>query len=508
MIKAKVDVYSHNFKVTGFDYDVYRAMTDFCIPLIQTGLERRPGGRFKTTNLKVFAAATSDRSEFRFHINLFPKFIGALRERGIREESLEVNKHALKTPAKLKGKTFPHLVLRDYQEPIVQFLVERGCPIRVLSVQTGRGKTMMALKGAERLGYRTVVIVPAMFADKWHSDILETFDVDKNEILYVKGLKSLYGLFKMAAAGALTEDFILISSTTMQMFMRNYECDTAITLEKGPHPEEFFEILEAGFKIIDEVHKGIHLNIKMDLYTHIEKSAYLSATIDASQPFINRMNQMAYPNKDRYQGLAFDRYVAMIALEYNLLNPEKARFKDKQGNYSHIVYEQYLMKHPQLLKEYDRMNMELVEDLFIKTREPDHTMIVFAASVDYCTHLTKQLRARYPDMSIGRYVGEDDYTVFVESTIVVSTVLSSGTALDKENLTVVLMTNSIDSKQSNEQSIGRLRRVKKYPDLTPRFYYLYCRNIPKQVEYHERKMENYKEKAKTQLTMISGYRIG
>lgn len=500
---ARIDVFSHYFKVSEYNRETYQKLLEYCRPLIQTGLEKTRSGRFKPTMLKIFAASTAERDEIRLHVNLLRDFFTFMKNNhGYGDTKFEIVRHEIKEPSKLKSKIRAHLKLRDYQEPIVDFVLEEGKHCRVVGIQTGRGKTFTALKAVELIGYRTLIVVPAMYADKWYGDVLETFDTDKKNVLYLKGAKSLSAAFKLAAKDELPQEFLITTSTTIQIFLRNYEMEKQISLERDPHPEKLYEELGVGVRIVDELHKNIHLNIKMDLYTNIYKTIGLSATMQASNPFINKMTDMAYPIRDRYQGLAYVRYIDVYALEYRFAQGDKVRCKGSKGEYSHVVFEQWLMRNPKLLDNYTNMILDYVEQEFIKPRKPEHTSIVFAATIDYCTHLTACAKARWPDLDIARYIGEDDYSRLMEAELVFSTVLSAGTAVDKYGLTDVFMSTSIDSIQSNEQAMGRLRELKQWPDMTPRFHYFFAGNIEKQVTYHERKKVLFEHKAKNQFHCI------
>lgn len=362
--------------------------------------------------------------------------------------------------------------------------------------------TFTALKAVELIGYRTLIVVPAMYADKWYADVLGTFDTSDKNVLYLKGAKSLSAAFKLAAADELPQEFLITTSTTLQIYLRNYEMEKHISLERDPHPEKLYEALGVGVRIIDELHKNIHLNIKMDLYSNVYKSIGLSATLKASNPFINKMTDMAYPMRDRYQGLPYHRYIDVYALEYRFANAEKVRHKGSKGEYSHVVFEQWLMRNPKLLDAYTDMLLDYVEDEFVSTRKPEYTAILFAATIDYCTHLTQCAKQRWPDLNIARYIGEDDYEALMKADFAISTVLSAGTAVDKYGLTDVFLSTSIDSIQSNEQAMGRLRELLQWPGVTPRFHYFFAGNVEKQVIYHERKKLLFEHKAKNQFHKI------
>jgi len=106
----------------------------------------------------------------------------------------------------------------------------------------------------------------------------------------------------------------------------------------------------------------------------------------------------------------------------------------------------------------------------------------------------KYLQKKFPTLVIGRYVSGDKMSVFEESDIIISTVLSAGTAVDIKNLRVGLMTTAINSQQSNEQTLGRTRRLKDWPDVTPEFLYFVSTSIDKHVRYHEAKVSAFSGK--------------
>lgn len=506
-VVARVDVFSHNFKVSKYQREFYLLLKDFCRPLIQTGLEPRPGGRFVPTMLKVFAASNAARTEMRFSIAKFNEFLEFCKQRGYDQSRLEIVSQPLFKPAKLVSEFMDSWVLRDYQVPVVAFETEENKPIRVVVVQTGKGKGLMSLKAAAELGYRVIVIVPAMYTEKWYEEIQTMFKDVKKRMLLVKGYKQLCNLVSMVKAGCLDHDFIVVSQTTMQIFLRNWEMESAVTEGMCCHPEKFYETIGAGTKIIDELHKGIHINIKMDLYTNIPKGLYLTATIRASNPFINKMTEMAYPAGDRYKGLEYDRYIGVVAMEYRLQNPRAVKWIGRKKEYSQIKFEESILRSPKMRDNYLRMVEFLVKTEYVDIMEAKQTCIVFAGSIEMCTSIARHLKRRFPDLKVGRYVGEDDYDELMNNDIVVSTILSAGTAIDKYGLITVIMTQAIDSIQANEQTMGRLRRLKDWPDKTPMFFYLVCGDIDKHVTYHDRKVELLADKALWQRYEILPYRI-
>lgn len=505
MLTPRVDVFTHNFKVSGYDHSFYQILKGFVKPLTQMEMIPGFGGRGRPKVSKVYASFPKDKREIRFSVSKLDSFFQFMAERGYSKERFEIVKHGLYSPAGFELKMGPEWIPKENQVPVIDFCLVENKPIRVIGVQPGFGKSFCSCKVVETLGYRCAVIVPGMYVDKWWEDIERMFPHAKKRMVMVRGMKQLMNLAALQRTQDLTYDFVIISSTSMQMFIKEWEKDPVYIEEKICHPEKFYEFFKIGTKIIDEFHKNIHLNIRMDQYTNVPKSMFLSGTIKASNPIINRMTEMAYPVEDRVL-TKYDRYIGVIAVEYRLNNPKAFRWMGRKG-YSQVTYEQSIMRNKRALETYTRMMVAMVRETYLDIREKGQTCLIFAGSIAYCTHLTEALKKAYPGEKVGRYCEDDPFKSFNENDIVVSTILSAGTAVDKYGLVTVIMSNGMDSIQANEQSMGRLRRLKDWPDTTPKFYYLVCADIPQHLIYHQRKLKLLEDKALWQRYEISCFSI-
>lgn len=502
---ARLDVYSHNFAVSQYNYNFFSRLREFIHPLVETEFRRGKGGRVQVADLRVYAARLGDKSVHRFHRTQLEEFLKFMADRGYRREDFNIVYHETKPARRLLVKLKPEWSPRDYQVPIIAFTILPAKPLRVIPIQTGKGKTSVALLSIAEMGEAAAVIAPAMFTEQWYNAISSTFDCKKGDVLLIKGLGALYGLIRMAKEGTLTASFLVISSTTMQLFLRDFERDPRLTIQMGCHPEELFDLLGIGVRVIDEVHKNFHLNFRMDMYTNIRKTISLSATLRTENAFVRRMYDVVFPKSEWYEGLEYDRYVDVIALDYSLVEPRKAKWKDRKGNYSHVEYEKWLIRNPKSLERYIEMILEIIEITYIAHRKPGLRHVTFAATVEMCTLLTERLKKRYPHLRIGRYTQEDDFNEMLKNDMSVSTVLSAGTGVDIPGLFKVLMTTSIRSVQSNEQAKGRLRKLSgEFEGLQVEFYYLYSSNLAKQLEYHHQKEEQFRGYVRSHRTMLTG----
>jgi superfamily II DNA or RNA helicase len=273
-------------------------------------------------------------------------------------------------------------------------------------------------------------------------------------------------------------------------------------------PDDLYELLGAGVRLIDEVHEDFHFNFKQDLYTHIETTWSLTATLKSDNMTTDKMYHVVFNSQAKMPEIEYNRYAHVTALMYGL-NDQKAIRTTQRGSfmYSHTAFEESIMKSPKLLERYLFMIRSIVYEIYITKMKPGQKLLVFAATVAMCEKIQKDLSAAY-EVSVSKYTAEDDYSVLQKSDISVSTLGSAGTGVDVPDLCYVLMTNSIKSIQSNLQAFGRLRDIRsEWPDTELQFYYLVCRDIPKHLEYDHRKREIFNNKTLGHRSMDTPHRL-
>lgn len=347
--------------------------------------------------------------------------------------------------------------------------------------------TFCALRGIGFWGKRTVIIVKPMYMEKWAQDVNAAFHLESEDVIMVRGSAHLMALINQGKCGLLDAKFIIISNRTMQDYLKLYELHRSGVLDLGYDclPEDFFACVGAGMRLIDEVHQDFHLNYKLDLYTNIERSISLSATLINNDPFMTKMYHIAYPAGTRYTGSKLDKYVVARAVMYGL-RPQtniKTSYRNNPA-YSHAAFEESILKSPMLKDAYFKIIWNIVEIGFMSDYKKGERCSVFCSSVDMCTEFSKFLIKKYPHLDVRRYVQEDDYSNLLDADIRVTTILSGGTAHDISMLKTVILTIAVDSIQANIQTLGRLRKIK---DLVTKFYYMVCTDIPKHLQYHQKK---------------------
>lgn len=509
MIELKVEIASHFFCVTSVNARAIPAIVDFSKKFIQWGLDRVPNpGRpasYQWAPLRAFRIRTEDKREYRFHIHTLAQFREVLKAHHLNEDMVEWSERPMFEPEQVVLTIQPGWTPRPHQPPVIEYLVKPPPPVqRLVELQTGQGKSFTAMSAMSLLGMRTVIIVRPMYIEKWLADMRRTFVLEESgdygDIIVAQGSAQLMALLDLAKAGELKAKIVLISNKTIQNWIKLYEAIRDASLQQGwsCRPDELFQVLRAGVRLIDEVHQDFHLNFKIDLFTHVPRSMSLSATLINDDDYLESMYEIAYPKAERYKGDAYKKYIAAFAVMYRLKDPRRVRDREfGSKTYSHHAVEKSFMKDKSprgMLENYMNMIQQVVKaGHFRADYKPGNRCLVFCAGIEMCTLVQRHLQKAFPNHKVVRYVEDDPFENLEAGDIVVSTLLSAGTAVDIAQLSTVVLTTAVSSSPSNLQGFGRLREMK--DGSTPYFYYFVCEDIPKQVEYHTRKRELLQDRA-------------
>lgn len=356
--------------------------------------------------------------------------------------------------------------------------------------------TFLTKYSFKELAVRSVFFMKGSFIERWIPDMDESFDLRGQAILNVRGKEALSSIMHMALDGSLQKTkAIFISITTYNTYLNDVE--TYGVSETYPiAPGDFFDKLNIGMAVLDEGHQNPHQVMKLFCYTHIPKFVTLSATLDTMDAFMTKIYELMYPRDERCNGDYYDKYIAVTTIKFQLNRPNRIRWKGFGGAYSHTTFEASMMTHKNKveLDNYLKLIAWSVKEKFVDVMEKGQKLLVFCGTIKFCTLVQKHLQKLHPNLTVGRYVGGDKMSVFDKSDIIVSTVLSAGTAVDILNLRISIMTTAIDSQQSCEQVLGRTRRMKGWPGITPQFFYFCCTSIDKHIKYDKNKRGFFSDK--------------
>lgn len=387
-------------------------------------------------------------------------------------------------------------VLREDQVPVYEFLTTEPSKSKLVPLQTGSGKTVLAMVSIAKLKKRLGIVILSRFAEKWIKDIAQIHEAKTTDVMFVQGSRSLAGLIQMAKDEELKHDYFVFSAETIQSYITNYEEDPESAIEQyGCSPMELFPLLGIGIMLNDETHMSFHLIFKTIIYMNVEYQIGLSATLVSDDHIVRRMHKVVYPDNCVYKGAVLIKYMDMYPIAYNIRHDNMKFIRTNNygsTNYSHGAFEQSVLKQKHLTDAYIKLIKVTVEDYFDQDYQEKDKLVIFVSLVRTATTLRNIFKKYYPGMNVVRYTQEDSYEDMLKGDIIVTTPLSLGTGIDVPNLRVVINTVSVSSTPINIQIAGRLRKLK---DRDVKYCYLYCENIAKQKQYHRKRVEIFSERA-------------
>ena len=509
----KIHVYSHNFVVNTNDRRFKRIANAFVakrlvVEKFQMGKSSKGNSKNKGT---IFAAANTLRTQFYLPLKLFEDFKLTLVGLGVRQDEYEVIYHKPKRGASIDINFIAKFKLSDLQERCLEFIRENQVR-RIAPLQTGKGKTALALYYMCENAERTLITMNAKYIPRWVMDLVgeeAKVDLEPEDLIVVHGLKELKKYIQQVRSGALEFKVILISNTTLQLFHDEVLNQPKDWRKLGIKvPSDIYSVLKIGFRIRDEAHEHLHFNFKFDLFTHCKKTLDLSATLIYDDVGMEKMSKIVYPVEDRFDQGKWDIYIEVFSVTYRINPKTKLKWTiGWNGPYNHTQLEASIMNNNLYLLNYKLIVLNMVKEFYIDAvlnQGKKEVCLVYASTKDMCTRLSAHLQSQFTELIVNRYIGEDDYEELLTADIIVSTPKSSGTGVDIPRLGVVINTVNISSTQAVVQMAGRLRPAS---DIESRFYYLTCLDIPQHQKYHNEKQTKLKGVVKSLSVIDTNYRL-
>lgn len=446
------------------------------------------------TDDKVFVGKLKHRSIYQLHSNQFIHFYHYLKDINYPisiDEKVDVRDYH-SYPANMEMRE--NWVPRENQVPAIDFLTTNPIKSKLIPLQTGQGKGLISLYALATLKKRTAIVVLSRFIEKFVIEIAEKHNTTTKEVMVIQGSKALAGIIQMAKDGELNNNYLVFSAETTQSFISNYEEDPNTCIEYyGSTPMDLFPLLGVGIMLNDETHMSFHLLYKIIIYTNVEYQIGLTATLISDDATVRRMHRVVYPVSCIYGEGKINKYIDVYPIAYSIDSRIMRLIKTKNygsTHYSHIAFEKSIVKKDFLLRTYYKLINRTIQDYYIQDYKEKDKLLIFVATVEFATKLVNFLKEWYPEKDVRRYCQEDPYEDLINGEIIVTTVISAGTGVDVPNLRVCIQTVCISSSPSNLQSLGRLRKLN---DRDVKFCYIYCENIPKQKQYHIRRMELFND---------------
>ena len=502
MKKITIHVYRQFIKLIhpnlGF---LVRFMFDFNKKLVTFKYSKTWDKRLRRlrTEIKVdkkFYIVDNNQSCIRYPFSLKEDIIEYLNKNNI---EIEIKEFKPSKSDKVDYKLAVDYKPREDQQLYINLITNINYPTTLIDLKTGGGKTFISMYAMSKLKRRFGVIVLPRYIDKWKQDLEFYLGLGDEDVYVIQGGNSLRKLMSMSKEDRKKIKAYIISLKTLTIYINEYlDIDQPFTYPV--EPDDLNKILRVGYLLSDEVHQEFHNVYLSQMFIPTKKLIGMSATLESNDKRTNNMYKLLFPIEARLQEeVEHEPYINVIAIKYNLdpIYRKTIKYKSTQG-YSQIKFEQSILKRRTATKRYIKMINTFLEALYIKRREEGDKCIIFAGTIAMCKQIRDYLKRYHPNLIINKYTQEDDFDVFDKSDVIVSTLLSSGTAIDIPNLITVLQTIAIDSIQANKQGIGRLRKIKGKEVI---YAYFYCSDIESHRRYNINKTKYFKHISKSNISL-------
>lgn len=444
---------------------------------------------------KIYIGGNKYQNEYIFNIKYIKDFMWLLNIYNIGKDNIEIVKGDSFKTNKLSIKfNYDKYTLKDYQDSSFNKIVTANTGQNILiDHQTGFGKGIISISSVCRINKAIAILILPRYIEKWVEELIGTTDVRDEDIVVIKGGNDLRDYMNLALAEEYRTKIIIFSNRTISNYIKEYEKEEDLENFSYPViPANLMETFGIGTLLIDEAHQEFYSVFKASLYFNVDHFIGMTATLKSADPTREKLHLSLFPTETRLSNLGHDRYIDLHPIRYRIENYNRITAVGTMG-YSHIAFEQSIMRHSIQFRNYIKMIKHYVKVSYTDRKEDGDKLIIFAASIDLCTYLKNVMVELLPDLKIARYVEDDLYEDAMNADVIISTPGSSSTAFDIKSLISILSTISIKSLQTNIQLMGRLR---KKDGKQMKYYYLYSKDIPKQDEYHKYRLDILKPRVK------------
>lgn len=393
----------------------------------------------------------------------------------------------------------PDITPREVQYEIIQGIINQKHRHQwFVYLSQGLGKTLLSVYMITYFNVKTLIMCYNKdILSQWHKTILDHTNIDKNRILMIQDSKLLWKI--------ICDDF---PSYEYDIFMCTPKLLTSFANKKGYHYlDVLMEKLGIGLKIYDEAHRNIANIIKINAFTSIDKTLYLSGDFGQSSKTKEALYYKIFhgvpilkPSTELMNTLKFTQAIVM---KYNS-NPselDKASIYTRRG----ISYYEY-MKY-QINTEIFFDVLSYTVDMIHKANQGKYKILILVNMIDHVDILCKFMRERYGLLyNVCPYHSkiEDEEKEYCKehANMIISTYQSFSTGLDV-SLIKYIISCSICTKIDDNQSSGRARPL---PDGSDAYYFMFAddgfeytgKKLKQRVEY----LKETKIKAVTEVTYV------
>lgn len=351
---------------------------------------------------------------------------------------------------------------KDYmQEYMLTFMIgkepysyTRGSTQLYIDMDTGGGKTYLGIATACYFQARCAIFIPAVskISDQWKDTLNNFTTLKRNEYLYVHGSE----MCKDVINGKYDKvKIFIIPRSTISSFVRKYDDDWNVVTK-------LVDAMNVDIKIIDEAHMDFSTIVRIDCFTNVQKTYYMSSSPGRSENQEEYIYYNLFKNVPKHgKKLKSKEQNHIIPLIINFKStptPEwLKKIKTRYGT-SLSKYADYLLADDGARDEFIEAYAFTVYWL-LQFRRNGGKLLVICATIAFAKELSEITKILFPYLSMGLFVGSGkDKNKELDADVVFSTTKGMGTGSEFINHQLTINTLTYASKIMADQISGRIRK--------------------------------------------------
>lgn len=344
----------------------------------------------------------------------------------------------------------------DVQKQAIAFVLGQGKWISnryrsqlSVNLNTGKGKTYVAIAMASYLHQRTIMITSNNdWISQWKKNIIEYTNIKEDEIYIFNGATSIMRLLK-GDIDINNIKFIMSTHATLHAFGNKRGWDGVSAL---------FEYMRVGLKIYDEAHLNFDNMCMIDFFSNTFRTLYLTATPARSDYGENIIYQLALKSVPKINLFNEDNdpHTKYISMNFNS-HPsplQVSRCRNAYG-FDKLRYINYIIKQPSFYK--------LLYILLDHCLQMEGKILIYIGLNHAIDKIYKWINYNFPLLQghVGIYnstIPKDERREQLEKKVILSTMKSCGAAVDIAGLKcTIALADPTGSLVLARQALGRTR---------------------------------------------------